>query len=475
MKTYQDYEKFMNDEPDEKAIIEFVRSVIEDYKQSDTYKTALTAKEYDAKRNVTIHEFKKELYTLSGDTIPDIFSADYRIESAFFHRFTSQQTQVLLGNGVNWNDGDAIKTALGSDFDFVLQDIGHSALVGGVAWGFYNVDHVEAYDATQFAPLKDERTSAVKAGVRFWQIDTTKPLHAMFFEMDGVTEFEWGDKGGSIYAEKRPYKVAVESTAIDGEQVVNGENYPTFPVVPLYANKYHQSELIGIRSGIDCYDLIKSGFANDLDEASQIYWILQNAGGMSEEDMALFMQRLKTTHVASVDTDGATAEAHTLEVPYSAREVALDRLEKDLYKDYMAFNNETIANGAVNIPQIKAAYELLMSKEDSWEYYVLEFVNGILELAGILDEDPSFTRSTIANTSETANILIAGANYLSEDYITRKLLDLLGDGDKAEDMIEQMQAQNLTRLASGQYPNAAQQAVGNPPTIPTGGEVNGSV
>lgn len=465
MKTYQDLETLMAKNPSEEERMKFVRSVIEDYKMSDTYKTAVIAKEYDAKRNVTILEFTKVLFTLSGNTIPDDFSADYRIVSGFFSRFVSEENQYLLSNGVSWNDPDAVKAALGKNFDYILQKIGHNSLVGGVAWGFFNNGRVEPYDATEFAPLKDERTSAVKAGVRFWQIDTTKPLHAMFFEMDGVTEYEWGDSKGFVYAEKRPYKIEVDSTAIDGDEVVGGANYPSFPVVPLYANEYHQSELVGIRSGIDCYDLIKSGFANDIDDASHIYWILQNAGGMSEEDKALFIQRMKTTHVASVDTDGASAEAHTLDVPVTAREAALDRLEKDLYKDYMAFNNETIANGAVNIPQIKAAYELLNSKVNSWEYFVLEFINGILELAGITDEEPSFTRGAIANTSESANILLAGANYLDDDYITRKFLELLGDGDKAEDIIEKRNAENLSRLASG--------AFSQPTVVPTGGAING--
>ncbi len=446
MKTYQDLLKIGDSDTERMG---FVRSVIEDYKLSDTYKNAVVAKEYDMKKNRTILEFTKKLYTLSGGTIPDAFSSDYKIVSGFFPRFINEQNQFLLSNGVSWLDPERVKAALGDDFDYKLQKIGRYSLVGGVGYGFFNVDHVEAYDATEFAPLKDERTSAIKAGVRFWQIDSTKPLHAMFFEMDGVTEYVWDADGARVYEPKRPYKIYTESTPIDGEETVDGDNYPSFPVVPLYGNLYHQSELIGIRSGIDCYDLIKSGFANDLEDASQIYWLIQDAGGMSEEDLALFMQRMKTTHVGLIEGDAASVSAHTMEVPYTAREAALERLSRDLYKDYMTFNSETIANGAVNIPQIKAAYELLNNKVDEYEYYVLEFVKGILELAGIEDEEPSFTRGMIANVSETAQIVLSGANYLDDEYITKKLLDLLGDGDKAEEMIAKIQEQNLQRLAAG--------------------------
>ena len=48
----------------------------------------------------------------------------------------------------------------------------------------------------------------------------------------------------------------------DGFEITNGTNYPSFPIVPLWANDSHQSSIVGIREQIDCYDLIKSGFAN---------------------------------------------------------------------------------------------------------------------------------------------------------------------------------------------------------------------
>ena len=70
--------------------------------------------------------------------------------------------------------------------------------------------------------------------------------------------------------EKRNYILHIATSEIDGTEIYDGENYPTFPIIPLWCNQNHQSELIGIREAIDSYDLIKSGFANDLDQASMI-------------------------------------------------------------------------------------------------------------------------------------------------------------------------------------------------------------
>ena len=92
--------------------------------------------------------------------------------------------------------------------------------------------------------------------------------------------------------------------------------------------------LEGIKEQIDAYDFIKSGFANDLDDATQIYWLLQNTGGMDDVDLAKFMQRLKTTKIANIDADeGGALTPYTVQVPYQSREVYLERLEKDIYND----------------------------------------------------------------------------------------------------------------------------------------------
>jgi hypothetical protein len=199
-----------------------------------------------------------------------------------------------------------------------------------------------------------------------------------------------------------------------------------------------QSKLVGLKEQIDCYDLIKSGYANNVDEASMIYWTIKNAGGMDDVDLAQFIDRMRTVHAATMDDD-AEAQANSIDVPVEAREKLLDRLERDLYRDARALDVERIASGAVTATQILAAYSDINSLCDEFEYCVQDFVYGILDLAGI-DDDVTFTRSQIINTNESINTLVMAAQYLPEDYITTKILTLLGDGDKAEDVLRQMAA-----------------------------------
>lgn len=437
--TFQDFEKATN-------IPKFVYSAIQNHKMQDDYETAILANEYFEHKNRTIVQYQKLLYTVSGKAIPDNFSANYKLSSNFFEYFVTQQNQYLLANGATFLNGTT-KDKLGKKFDEKLQEAGEKALIEKVAFGFWNYDHLEVFGYTEFVPLYDEEDGMLKAGIRFWQIDTTKPLRATLYELDGYTEYIWrAGKDAEILQDKQSYKVTIVSTPADGITIAEGENYPSFPIVPLWANKKHTSEFVGRREQIDCYDLIKSGFANTVDEASYIYWTIQNAGGMDDVDLAKFVEHMRTVHSAVVEQDGATAESHSIEAPYASREALLDRLRSDLFEDYMALDVKSISDGAVTATQIKSAYEPVNSKADKYEYCVLHFVDKILELAGITDEQVTFTRSVIVNTSEEVQNVIMSASYLESDYITRKLLTLLGDGDLADDMITQMESENLNRM-----------------------------
>lgn len=438
--TYQDLLKVGESDSER---IEFVRNVIHQHKTSDDYKIAQDADLYDKKQNVTINEYRKLLYTLSGTAVPDNYSANFKIVSGFFSRFVIQQVQYLLGNGVSWQNESTGKR-LGNDFDSKLQDMAHEALVHKVAFGFWNYDHLETFNYLEFAPLFDEEDGAMKAGVRFWQLDKLKPLRATLYELDGYTEYIWRDTDAEVLRQKRPYIIKTRTTIADGMEIYDGENYPSFPIVPLWGNKVKQSELVGLRESIDAYDLIKSGFANDLDDASQIYWVIQNAGGMDDIDLTKFIQHMKTVKAAVVEEGGATAESHTIDVPYASREALLDRLRSDLYEDYMALDTKSIADGAVTATQIKAAYEPLNNKTDMFEFCVLDFLYEIMALAGV-DDNPTFTRSQIVNAQEEIELVLQATDHLSEEYVTDKLLDLLGDADKAESVKKQRLVENAER------------------------------
>ena len=418
MKTYQDFLEVA--EKSDRERMEFVLSAINNHKDSDLYKQAVIAKEYDAHRNVTIANFQKLLYTLNGKVIPDNYSPNYKLRSNFFANFVTQETQYLLGNGVTLKKEEN-KAKLGAGFDTRLQEAAHDALVGGVSYGFWNLDHLEVFDVTEFVPLLDEENGTLRSGIRFWQVCTSKPLRATLFEPDGFTQYIRRNGEEMMILEPKRGYVAVEATSeIDGTELLAYQNYPGFPIIPMYGNRAKQSELVGQREAIDCYDLIKSGFANTVDDASVIYWTISNAGGMDEIDMARFKESMRRIGVGLVDDDGAKAEAHTITIPVEAREALLSRISDDLYRDFQMLDVTKLQGGQKTATEINAAYQSMDNKVDQFEYCVIDFLQALFKIVGIEDE-PSFTRSKVTNQLEQTQMVLLAANYLDDETILNKL------------------------------------------------------
>lgn len=442
MLTYEDYEKVQNDE---KKKIDFILRVIEEHKRSPQMTEARTAQEYYDGENTTIMKYEKIIYDMAGKAHIDMWSANHKIASNFFTSVVDQEVSYLLGNGIRFSK-DSTKKLLGKDFDENVQDALEFARIAGASFAFWDVDHTVVFRFDEFAPVYGEENKSIMLGVRYWQIDANKPLRVTFYEMDGYTEYiRRSGKDMEVLKEKQPYIVHV-SKADDGTEITEGENYSGFPIVPLYSNKKHTSALHGKRNTIDALDLGRSNMVNNVDEGNLIYWVLTNCGGMDDLDDAKFIERLKTTHVSHADGDnGAKAEAHSVEAPFEGTKVTIDDLEDALYQDFQAFDANSLTANDMSATAINSAYTRLDMKCDKIERQVTRFINAILELAGI-DDAPSYTRNRIINRMEETQTITMQAEWLDEEYITKKLLSINGDIDQYEDMVKRKDAEAADRL-----------------------------
>lgn len=356
-----------------------------------------------------------------------------RVSSNFLFRFVVQQNQMLLGNGVTLANDD-LKKKLGRGFDTRLQETGENALLQGVAWGYWNYDHVESIESAKdeysgFVALCDEMTSQPKVGIQFWQIASDKPMGVRLFEMDGVTILRYkssvqedGSYESEIVQPKRAYKVKTMKDG-NGEQVIDQSNYPVLPVVPLYANKEKRSEFTpNIKSKIDMYDRIMSDFGDNLERANDVYWVLNNFGGTADEivEMIDTMNKIKAVvNQSNAVGGGATAEPRTIEVPYVARSTALDLLRKALYQDYMALDMDEIRGGSLTNVAIQTATANLNLKVDRYEWKCFDFVQNFLILIGAPDEELeriSFNRRNVNNDSETIDNIYKAREDVTLDW-----------------------------------------------------------
>lgn len=431
--TFQDFEK-------EADKAKFISTIIGEHLRSEKYKIAKSADAYDHQLNETVYNYVRLIFDVLGTPIEDFTASNNKIASNFFHRLNTQRCTYLLGNGVSFTDNtevifdedgnqttiDNTKNTLGKKFDTALKSLVYYGLIHGESYGYWaensqkgNCLHV--FKVTEFVELLDEETSALRAGVRFWQIDATKPMFAVLYERDGYTKYK-SENGYANFIEvqaKKPYKTIIQTTEFDGDMVIGEENYSDIPVIPFYGSKLKQSTLVGMRPGIDSFDLIRSGFANDLSDCAQVYWLLENCGGMGDLELERFRDRLKFNHIAVADTENSKVSPYTQEIPYQARKEYLDHIKAGIYEDFGALDVHTVAAGATN-DHIDAAYQPMDEEADDLEYQVTEFINALLSLIGI-EDTPIFKRNRISNEKEQTEMILSAADHLDDETILNKL------------------------------------------------------
>lgn len=439
----------------------FVLEAISRHKASRMYRIAVDADLYDRQRNRTINEYIQKVFDLTGSKLVDFTASNNKIASNFFHRLNTQRVMYSLGAGISFVDvdegaqEDATKEMLGPHFDHDLQVLAYDALIHGVAFGFWNLDRMFVFPLTEFVPLWDEYDGTLKAGVRFWRIDDSRPMQVVLYEADGYTRFQSRqDADGQtsehlvMTVEKRPYIEKTVYTPADGiEQVIGSENYSSLPVVPMWGSRLHQSTLVGMQQAIDSYDLIRSGFANDLTDCAQIYWLVSNAGGMDDKDLQKFLDRLKVNHVAVVDSDeGGNAQAYTQEIPYNARKEYLGMIRSGIYEDFGALDVHTVAAGATN-DHIDAAYQPMDENASDFEYQVSEFIQQLLGLMGVEDQ-PVFHRTRISNQKEQVDMVVAEAQWLDQETILKKLPNI--SPDEVQAILDRLDEEEQDRMGIAQ-------------------------
>ena len=419
MMTWQDYGKARD-----KAA--FLHALMEAHEAGEEVKTARVADLYDRRRNVTINEFVRKVYTLSGMPVADYTAGGSRIASNFFARLNTQRAAYSLGNGVTFADPETGRR-LGGDFDTRLFEAGRLALIHGTSFLFLNVEGVSVFPLTGFAPLWDEETGELRAGLRYWRLDERRPVRAVFYGEDGRQTLAEGPGGFLPAGRKQAYRRTVQLLPDGGERVIAEENYAALPVVPLFGSRYRQSTLVGMRQAIDSFDLIRSGFADDLSDCAQIYWLLENAGELSDEELARFRDRLKFQHIATADT-GAEGRItpYTQEVPYEARMAYLDHMRRGIYEDFGALDVSQLSSSSRTATEIQAAYQPLDEQADDFEYQVIECVRRLLALLGI-EDTPVFKRNRMTNQKEQAELVLLEAAHLDEETLLAKLPNITKD------------------------------------------------
>lgn len=465
MITYQDFEKAENK-------TKWLQSALISYRNSKEYKRAQMEEEYMAGRNVEILKFQRVIYNMAGIPETDFTANLIKIRNRLIHRLVTDRCSYSLGNGVGFADKtteyrggkpvkvDTTKEMLGNDFDQAVFRWAYWAQANGASYLYahigYDRDEWEytLFKKTEFLPLYDEHTGALRGGVRFWSLDWGKrPITAVLYTEEGYTRYETPEgKYGLSALEKaedlKPYIETVDITDEYGEEVTGEGNVSTLPIFPLYSGENRDSALDNLKPLIDAYDLIISGFANDLKDCAQIYWLVSGAMGMQEKDKRELLDRLILQHMAVIDGENSSITPYTQEIPYQARETALKTIRNQMYENFGGFDVHTVEAGATN-DHIEAAYWPMDEEADAFEFQLITSIRMMLDMMGI-DNVPVFVRNRVSNQKEQTDMILAAANYLDPQTILEKLPWITVD--EVEDIMARVDAQTFNRFENDLQP-----------------------
>lgn len=437
MITYQDYEKA----PDK---TKFVQNAISKYRGSAEFKKAQQEQEYMAGRNTEILNTRRIIYDMRGIPMDNFAAANFKIRNRLIHRLVTDRASYSLGNGVSFTrkekvkdkDGkqktvDLTKDVLGDGFDQAVYQWAYWALSNGASYLYPHIGHdaeewqYSLFKKTEFLPLPDEESGALRGGIRFWSIEWGKrPIQAVLYLETGYTKYKTPENRYSVSSleqdgEEQAYVETVEKSEAYGEQVVGQENYSTLPIFALYSGENKDSALDNLKPLIDAYDMILSGFANDLNDCAQIYWLVSGAMGMTEKQKKEMLDRLILQHMLVIDGENSKVQPYTQEIPYNARKEALQQLRNQMYENYGGFDVHTVEAGATN-DHIEAGYWPMDEEADAFEYQLITSIRQILSMIGI-EDIPQFKRNRISNQKEQTDMVLAAADYLDEQTILEKL------------------------------------------------------
>lgn len=453
--------------PHDEGLSHFIGSAIDRHESSALVRTAKVADMYDRQMNKTINDYVRTLFTLGGSEVEDYTASNSKIASNFFNKLNTQRVMYSLGNGVSFmqpdeEGADETKEALGKYFDHDISEAAYYACIHGVSFPFWNLDRLHVFRLTEFVPFWDEHTGELRAGIRYWRLedsDRKRPLNVVLYREEGYSRWREDDTGdlrplvggeGDEFAPEEDliaYKTTYAYTDADGvTEVIGEDSYGRLPIVPMYASRLQQSTLIGMQQAIDSFDLVRSGFANDMTDCAMIYWIVENFGGMTDAELARFRDRLKLSHIAPMDSSaGGKVTPFTQEIPYQARKEYLAEIRAGIYEDFCALDVHTVAAGATN-DHIDAAYQPMDDQAADFEYCIGEAIHQILAIQGI-DDSPVFKRRRISNMKEQVDMLVAESPWLDQATVLRHLPNI--DASEIAAIMEATMAEESSRFMEG--------------------------
>lgn len=351
-------------------------------------------------------------------------NADFRISHNWHQLLVNQKVAYLFTYPPIFDTGDnqtnqRINGVLGDQFAQVVKDLAIDAANTGRAWL-----HVwrDGDDHFCYAPVMMEEIYPVYGDELQTKIESVIRIYDVWEEEKAVTKIELWDAREAVFYYRQKAGLTPDNRHNGSNRFCHQMGF--LPFVPFDNNRDCLGDLPMVKDLIDQYDLVTSGFANDLADIQEVIFVLRNYGG---EDLNTFLSELKRYKAIKVDGDVAVSggvETLKIEIPVEARVQFLDLMKKQIFIAGQGVNPDPYNFGNSSGVALKYHYSLLEIKAGLLETefraafkHFLRLILHYLELDPELPAVQIYTRNGIENEAELAEIAVKSQGIISRRTI----------------------------------------------------------
>lgn len=375
--------------------------------------------------------------------MPNPFVANNRVAYGIFHDIVSQKVNTLFGEDPYINTEFDISNTYRQQLAYAFKNAAVEASICGRAFLYEDGEgNFAVFNTANCIPFFDDYTGALRVLIRFVErqgsFSKKKSILAEVYTEDGLIIYERIGADIKILKRLTPYKFSKRSSIILNE--IKSVGLSNLPIIVFYNNERGESDLTpSIRAKIDVIDLVQSGFINNIEDFSDIYWVIKKApgGGMSEDDYNDFFANINKTK--RLFADDATPEQFS--IPHEARSKAVEMLELQIIKESGVIDNEKLSSTSLTTTAIKAATMKLEQRVSDFEWFANEAITTAVKTwqeynNQFFEFKIDFTKLLVNNVTESIDNLVKIRSDISQKTALEILQKLRIIDDAEEELLE---------------------------------------
>jgi len=335
-----------------------------------------------------------------GELTEDTESANYKISNPFFTELVDQCRGYMLSGSQPVISSDNPETAklldeyFGTDLKDQLGELLESIQVEGRGYlylyrGQDNRWHTQAVPALQVTEVPGALSpTGLPFIIRQWAEPTLDKtlIHLEVWEEDTVTFYVADNEGPGAVAfgiydfkldpnvpvNPRPHVLVVSPTG----EPRGGYGLGRLPFFRVDANTEGLSLLGAVKDLIDDYDIIFSGFSNNIESASEVLTVVTGMAGTDMKELQNAIKRKKM--IGLPDGDGGV-DIKEINIPYEARQTKLEMTLDAIYRFGRGFNAARLDISNVTNVALKSRYALLDMKCADLENRLQKMLRVVIE------------------------------------------------------------------------------------------------